>query len=123
MDVSNLLYFGVQSTIRRHSYKSLLENYHESLISNLTKYGYQGPKPSIEDIFRVMDRLSYFWIYIYASWYPLLIAQPKETPDLTLIIQTGGKQGFRTEMYEEDMVKEKLAPDLLYLAQKNHNFL
>ncbi|CAH1401301.1 unnamed protein product [Nezara viridula] len=123
IDVSHFLYISMQPSVRRHSYNKLIENYHESLISNLTKYDYEGPRPSIDDVFRVMDRISCFWMYIYASWYPLITEEPKETPDLSIIVKTGGKEGYRAEIYEEGGVKEKLAPDLLDLAQKTLCFM
>lgn len=123
IDVSHFLYISMQPSVRRHSYNKLIENYHESLISNLTKYDYEGPRPSIDDVFRVMDRISCFWMYIYASWYPLITEEPKETPDLSIIVKTGGKEGYRAEIYEEGGVKEKLAPDLLDLAQKTQCFM
>ncbi|KAE8573908.1 uncharacterized protein [Halyomorpha halys] len=122
IDVSHFLYFSMQPPIRRNSYNCLLENYLESLISTLTKYGYQGPKPSMDDALLAMDHLSYFWVYIYAAWYPYIIAEPKETPDLAIIVQTKGKEGFSPEIYKEGKVKELLAPDLLYLAKKSHHF-
>ncbi|KAE8573909.1 uncharacterized protein [Halyomorpha halys] len=122
IDVSHFLYYSMQPPIRRNSYNYLLENYLESLISTLTKYGYQGPKPSMDDVHCAMDRLSYFWLYVYAAWYPYIIAEPKETSELAIIVQTKGQEGFSPEVYKDRKVKEQLAPDIQYLAEKSHNF-
>lgn len=119
IDLSYLLYLGVQPVIRRSNYQLLLKTYYDSLVGSLDKFGYTGTKPTLEEITATMKKLEFFGLAFFATLYPGLICKSTEAFDMEKLLTTDGEEGFNEEIFKEPGVIEKLGPDLIDFAERH----
>ncbi|XP_066909463.1 uncharacterized protein [Halyomorpha halys] len=116
VDVTYFLYTSIKPSIRHQNYKSLVELYHESLTSSLDRFGYNGPKPSLEEINNSMERLKFFGLTFFMACIPVVVTTRTDALDLDLIYKTNGEEGFNIRVYYEDGIIEKMGEDLKALV-------
>ncbi|XP_014275078.1 uncharacterized protein [Halyomorpha halys] len=118
IDVTYLIYLGVQPTVRRSNYQILLKNYCDSLVRTLDQFGFADSKPTFEAISATMKRLEFLGLVFFAVLYPVMTCSSTEALDVEKLMATDGKAGWNDEIFKEPEMMEKLKPDLIELVEK-----
>ncbi|XP_066909472.1 uncharacterized protein [Halyomorpha halys] len=113
VDVTYFMYTSIKPHVRRQNYTSLVEFYHKSLTCSLDRFGYKGPKPSLEDINNAMERLCFFGMSFFTGCSPPgTLTERTGALDLDLIIKTDGEEGIDIRVYSEEGVMEKIGEEI-----------
>ncbi|XP_014281496.1 uncharacterized protein [Halyomorpha halys] len=118
LDLIYYIYTSIKPDLRRQNYKSLIKFYHDSLTSSLDRFGFQGSKPSLNEIEENMERLSFCILAIFASGHAIDSSKTDNAMDITKIFETKGEEGFNLSIFSEPGIKEKIADDLKTLVKK-----
>nr|XP_014292067.1 uncharacterized protein LOC106690965 [Halyomorpha halys] len=118
IDVIYYIYTSIKSHLRRQNYKSLIKFYHDSLTRSLDKYGFQGSKPSLNEIEENMERLSFGILSYFPSSYAVDSSKTDNAMDMKKIFETNGEEGFNISIFSEAGLKENIAEDVKTLVKK-----
>ncbi|XP_066900813.1 uncharacterized protein [Halyomorpha halys] len=117
IDVTNFMYTSIKSSVRRQNVNNLIELYHESLTSSLDRFGYKGPKPSLEEINSTMERLRFFGLSFFTGCTPCVLTVRTDALDLDKIFKTNGEEGINISIYHEDGMIDKIGEDIKILVK------
>ncbi|XP_014284818.1 uncharacterized protein [Halyomorpha halys] len=118
LDVIYYIYTCIKPHLRRQNYKSLIKFYHDSLTSSLDRFGFQGSKPSLNEIEENMERLSFFILAYFAGSHAIDTAKTDDAIDMKKIFESRGEEGFNIRIYSEAELKESMAEDLKMFVKK-----
>ena len=65
-----------------------------------------------------MDRLSFLGGTTFLSYYAMLVSISTESFDLDKLLESGGKEGFNSQIYKEEGLEEKMGADIMDFIQK-----
>ncbi|XP_014280974.1 uncharacterized protein [Halyomorpha halys] len=117
-DIVFLLFYSLVPSIRRSNTQVLLKSYHDSLIQSLDKFGYNGKKPTFEELTSEYERVSFYGYCLYCSEYPALVTDLKDGFDITEVMKEESEGGYPIDVYKDQRLIDKIGPDLLTFVEK-----
>nr|XP_024215758.1 uncharacterized protein LOC112210490 [Halyomorpha halys] len=117
IDLIYFIYSSIQPEIRRQNYKSFIQLYYESLTSNLDRFGYEGSKPSLEEIENVMSRLSLFGLNFFLGFFPITNSVTDDAVDFDELFESNGEEGYNTRIFGEAGLIEKIGEEIKALVK------
>ncbi|XP_014284819.1 uncharacterized protein [Halyomorpha halys] len=118
LDVIYYIYTSIKPHLRRQNYKSLIKFYHDSLTSSLDRFGFQGSKPSLNEIEVNMERLSFCILAYFPSCYAVDSSKTDDAMDMRKILETKGEEGLNISVFSQAGIKENIAEDVKTLVKK-----
>ncbi|XP_014257226.1 uncharacterized protein LOC106671008 [Cimex lectularius] len=118
-DLTYLVYTSVRPEIRRKDYMKILEAYHESLASNLTRYEILANQiPSLNDVVTEMERLRPYALFISCSHLPIMIAPETNAFDFSKVGEdfSDAKNGYNMSIFNNPFYVEMMKTDLMHFS-------
>ena len=123
MDLIYYMYLSIQAPVRRANYSHLIKCYHDSLVESLDKFGYGGPKPTLQSINDSAERLSFFGTSTFISTLGFMKCQAEDAPDMDAAVKSEGEEGYNFQALKDTALVEILGPDLIDFVEKHVNSL
>ena len=122
VDVVYYMYSSIEPQVRRANYSHLIKCYHDSLVESLDKFGYGGPKPTLQSITDTTERLFFFGLSFSIASIGFMKCQAEDAADTDKVIKSEGEEGFKFQALKDPQLAEVFGPDLIELVEKHLSF-